>query len=105
MARNGPGRSGPCRGRRRRPTPYSIVYLRGNADPRGRDHELARAIARANGGGPATRPLGASPRDEVVEFVVARLEVRARIVDQAGERRDGGYVRRPDEARRVRRAH
>src|SRR5438105_3926253 len=105
MARSGPGRSGPCRGRPQRAMLSSTVDLRSDAGPRGSDHEVSRAISGPDRCGPTAAALGTPARDELVELRVARLEVRARVVDDAGERGDCRNVWRPDEDRCVGRAH
>src|SRR5438132_1034498 len=70
-----------------------------------RHHELARAVTGPLGCGPTVAALGPALRHEGVEVRIARLEIRARVIDDAGERGDGRDVRRAEVDRRVRRAH
>src|SRR5258708_32619940 len=88
-------------GGRRSTTRVPLVLLVHADDPgRVRDrmghHELARAIARALRCRAAVAAVLAALGDERVEDLLARLEVRARVVDDAGERDHGRHVWRPE---------
>src|SRR5256885_5491753 len=85
----------------------SVIELRLRAHARRRGGHLQRleTIAGARRRGSAIASLAATALDEGVEVAVARFEIRARVVDHAGERGDGGDERRSKVDVGLRRAH